>query len=136
MPSVNLPRIAKKSRVINTSESALARKYGFDEATSKAVTEALDNNARFVHSFCTMALHIKGLGFAKDEISELVQLLGENALDLGNWRAVQTIKSHTSSIEVACYAYRAGLTPDDVKSMSPQQLSLENLKIMATIKNL
>lgn len=136
MPSVNLPRIERNSKKHISSTAILMRKFGFDDSMAQKVSDALGGSASLINSFASMSLHIKGMGFRREEIVEIVELLDENALDKANWSALQTLKSHTKNAETAFYAYKAGLSPHDVKTLSDEELSLENLKIMAQLRSI
>lgn len=103
---------------------------------AQKVSDALGNSLHLVNAFAAMSLHIKGMGFMRDEIVEIVGFFGENSLDKANWLALQSLKSHTKNTETAVYAYKAGLSPYDVRTLSEEELSLENLKIMAQLKNI
>jgi hypothetical protein len=98
--------------------------------------QAFGNSAHLINAFAAMSLHIKGMGFRREEILEVVGLFGENSLDKANWMALQSLKSYTKDMETAVYAYKAGLSPYDVQNLSDEELSLESLKIMAQIKSL
>lgn len=136
MPSVNLPRIERNSKKPISANTTLIRKYGFDESMARAVAESFGNSPALVNAFASMSLHIKGMGFRREEIVDIVGLLGENSLDKANWSALQTLKAHTKNAETAFYAYKAGMSPHDVKTLSEEELSLDNLKIMAQLRNL
>lgn len=112
------------------------RKFGFDDSMAQKVSDAFGGSASLINSFASMSLHIKGMGFRREEIVEIVELLDENALDKANWSALQTLKAHTKNAETAFYAYKAGLSPHDVKTLSDEELSLENLKIMAQLRSI
>lgn len=112
------------------------RKYGFDDEMTKQVCGYLNDSDQLVRAFSSMSLHIKGMGFLRSEIVEVVSIFEEGSLDKANWQALQGIKSYTKDMETAIYAYKAGLTVNDVKQMDESELSLETLKVMATLKSL
>lgn len=112
------------------------RKYGFDEDMAKQVCGYFNNSDHLVRGFSAMSLHIKGMGFLRNEIVEVVSIFEEGSLDKANWQALQGIKSYTKDMETAIYAYKAGLTVNDVKQMNENELALDTLKVMATLKNL
>lgn len=136
MPSVNLPPIERNSKKADSASTVLMRKYGFDEEMAQKVCNSLGNSHHLISSFASMALPIKGMGFRREEIVEIVGFFGENALDKANWSSLQTLKAHTKNTETAVYAYKAGLSPYDVKTLSEEELSIENLKVMAQLKSI
>lgn len=136
LPFANLPRIERKSSQTTSASSILMRKYGFDEHMAQEVSDSLGNSMSLINAFASMALPIKGMGFRREEIVEIVAFFGESALDKANWSALQALKAHTKNTETAVYAYKAGLSPYDVKTLSEEEMSIENLKVMAQLRNI
>lgn len=117
-------------------ERALMGKYGFDINQAKQVSAVFNNNSGKVRSFGSMSLHIKGMGFLRNEIAELVELLGDSALDLANWQGMKGMSRSLGSGKLMYLAYTAGLTANDVAQMKPEDLSEDKLRIMASLRSL
>lgn len=116
-------------------ERALMGKFGFDATQAKEVSAVFKNDPKALRSFSSMALHIKGMDFLRDEIVELVKLLDHDALDLANWSGIKGMTKHLDSMELVYLAYMAGLTAADVRKMSPRDLTKEKLSTMASLRS-
>lgn len=118
------------------AERVLMAKYGFDGSQAKRVSQAFGNDAHKIQSFASMSLHIKGMGFLRDEIVEVIDVFGDNALDLANWQGMKGMSKHLGSMELVYLAYTAGLTPADVGKMAPKDLTKDKLSVMANLRSL
>ncbi|MBC9705832.1 MAG: hypothetical protein H9W81_12845 [Enterococcus sp.] len=119
---------------MSAPERVLMSKYGFDLNQAKSVALVFDNQINEIKSFASMSLHIKGMGFLRNEIVELVELFQHDALDLANWRGVKGMTKHLNSMRLVYLAYSAGLTAEDVELMSESDLSEETLSTMASLR--
>lgn len=135
MPFGNLKPLTPRVSAKDINQTKLMNRFGFDAQQAKDVLEVFQSDAMKVRSLCSISLHIKALGFKREDIVSLIQLMKEDSLDLGNWEGLKNLPAKMKSPEMAYLAYMAGLRESDIDHMSEEELSMESLKIMASLRN-
>lgn len=131
-PGTNLSALTPRSG--KNTKDPLAERYQMNEKETSLIREVLPDHFQWM-SFAKMSFHIRGLGFSASDIITIVQVLKENSLDKENWLIISKVNKHTANIEIALYAYLAGLSIEDIKNMPESQLTISNLKVMINLRD-
>lgn len=117
--------------------STLKNTYGFTETDIKNLEASFPHTPFINYAIVVDTIfRLKLAGYNLSEIKRGFEVLGEKSLDVSFWRTLKPLSIRLGSLENALLAHQAGLTLNDVKQMSDEQLSEDNLKIMATLKTL
>lgn len=115
----------------------LKNTYGFTEDDIKNLKASFPHTQFINYSMVVDTIfRLKLAGYDLSEIKRGFEVLGEKSLDVSFWRNLKPLSMRLGSLENALLAHQAGLTLNDLKQMSDEELSEENLKIMATLKTL
>lgn len=117
--------------------TTLKNTYGFTDEDIKNLKTAFPNTPFINYSMVVDSIfRLKLAGYSLAEIKSGFEVLGERSLDVSFWRTLKPLSIRLGSLENALLAYQAGLSLNDIQMMSDEELSEENLKIMATLKTL
>lgn len=129
-----------RSRSKTTRKDPLATlkdTYGFTTSDISNLKATFPQNSYIDYSrIVDTIFRLKLAGYSLAEIKSGFAVLGEKSLDVSFWRTLKPLSMRLGSLENALLAYQAGLTLNDIQMMSDDELSDENLKIMATLKTL
>lgn len=128
---VRIPPLTSRESPIE-SKNQLEVKFQFDSDTAAKIREALGPHVS--GKLVRNALRIKGMGFRKEEISEVAIILGYEAGDLSKWEPISGMLEATGrDAKLAIAAFRAGISPSQFASMAPESRTLERLNLMADV---
>lgn len=112
----------------------LAQKYMFSQEQVATIRTSVGNAASFMES---KALHIKGLGFTRDQIVGVSVALGERVSDMKLWEGISDLlKVEGITTEEASLAYLAGVSPRQYEAMKPESKTLDALRTMASLRSI
>jgi hypothetical protein len=117
--------------------STLKSTYAFTDQDIKNLKAVFPHTPFINYSIVVDTIfRLKLAGYSLSDIKSGFEVLGEKWLDVALWRNLKPLSIRLGSLENALLAYKAGLTLNDIQLMSNEELSEENLKIMATLKTL
>jgi hypothetical protein len=117
--------------------ATLKNTYGFTENDIKNLKTLFPHTPFINYSMVVDTIfRLKLAGYSLSEIKSGFEVLGEKSLDVAFWRTLKPLSIRLGNLENALLAHQAGLTLHDIQQMSDEELSEENLKIMATLKTL
>ena len=129
-----------RTRSKNTKKdprATLKNTYGFTEDELANLTTVFPTTPFVNYSAVVDTIfRLKLAGYSIAEIKAGFGILGEKSLDVSFWRTLKPLALRLGGMENALLAHQAGLSLKDVNLMSDEELSVANLKIMATLKTL
>lgn len=120
-------------------KQSIKSRYGFNEDELQRVLKSFGINhySSVLEEFANNALRIKGMGFYKKEILDIVEYMGEGAIPLKTWKGIAPVRwRFENDSQRMIYAFMAGLDTEQIASMSDEDLSIEKLEVLAKIRTL
>lgn len=133
MLKLNIPPLTTST--YQNRDDALRRRFNFTTEQAHSVRNAVGRNGEYF--MVNKYLHIKSLGFARDQIVWMAETLQQEASRIEAWQGVSKfITVEGVSIEIAYLAWRAGLTRGQLDKMNPESRTRERLSAMASLNSI
>lgn len=115
--------------------SALQKRFQFSRELSQTLERELGRTV--ANQLASRSLHIKGMGFDRNQIAELALMLRAEAGSVSAWEDVSSLlRAAEGNTEIAVAARRAGLSADQLKAMDASARTVERLNLMSEVRSL